>query len=471
METVLEAPEKSNASEEVKQVFAFKPRLVKVKDLLANTRIKIPHYQRPYKWTLRNVNQLIDDILQHRKDTAYRLGTLVMHQETNYEALHIVDGQQRSITLTLIAWAICSEQRETLKKISKEENLPAYQPRLADLQFSDRLSQKNIRENYQEIKRRIREFDADAIRFFYYHCELVQVIIQNISEAFQFFDSQNARGRDLEPHDLLKAFHLREMAHTASEQEKLESVAAWEAMDTEHLGSLFGNYLYRVRNWSKGRPARYFTKSEVDAFKGVSPQIKESFPFANLYRIGHFYVDGYNKEYHRQIDQAYMPYPFQLDGVLMNGKRFFELVGHYQELLDRAKTLKKQVEHDSDTKAHLILKTLDEYPSKDRVGDKYVRNLFDCLLLYYLDKFGTAEIGRAIEKLFIWAYSLRLQQHSVMLASMDNYALEPVPMFKLMREALRPAEIISVPLSPLTEVRATKVAEIEGLFKDLHYLP
>lgn len=28
--------------------------------------LKIPDYQRPYKWKIKNVNQLIDDILFHK---------------------------------------------------------------------------------------------------------------------------------------------------------------------------------------------------------------------------------------------------------------------------------------------------------------------------------------------------------------------------------------------------------------------
>lgn len=45
---------------------------------------------------------------------------------------------------------------------------------------------------------------------------------KDISEAFQFFDSQNARGKALYPHDLLKAYHLREMAGVSEEEtEKL----------------------------------------------------------------------------------------------------------------------------------------------------------------------------------------------------------------------------------------------------------
>lgn len=453
--------------EAVQHGFARAPRLVKVKELLANGSIRVPYYQRPYKWSVHNVNQLLDDILLHRKRSAYRLGTLVMHQEAEEDELHIVDGQQRCITLTLIALAIHDTQKELLKKISKEENLPAYRPKLASLQFSDRLSQRNIQQNYNEIKRRVRELDVDAVRFFYYHCELVEVVIRNISEAFQFFDSQNARGRDLEPHDLLKAFHLREMAQSATEQEKLESVAAWEAMDTEHLANLFGNYLYRVRKWSKGYSARYFTKNEVGVFKGVSPQGKDVFPFAALHRIGHFYIDAYNKEYHRQIDGVVMHYPFQLDGVLMNGKRFFELVKHYQGLLNQLKTLKNQLKTDS--QGYEILRTLDTYASRERIGDKYVRNLFDCAMLYYIDKFGTAEIERAIEKFFVWAYSLRLQQVSVKLASIDIHALGDVPLFKIIREALHPAEVLAVQVGQVSEIRASGMRDIKELFEKLHY--
>ena len=41
------------------------PQIIKVKELLTNDNLKIPSYQRPYKWTTKNVNQLIDDVLIH----------------------------------------------------------------------------------------------------------------------------------------------------------------------------------------------------------------------------------------------------------------------------------------------------------------------------------------------------------------------------------------------------------------------
>jgi len=49
-----------------------------------------------------------------------------------------------------------------------------------------------------------------------------------------------------------------------------------------------------------------------------------------------------------------------------------------------------------------IIETINSYSARARTGDEYVRLMFDCLLIYYIDKFGHAEISRAIEKIFIW---------------------------------------------------------------------
>lgn len=61
---------------------------------------------------------------------------------------------------------------------------------------------------------------------------MVVFVLADLSEAFQFFDSQNARGRDLDPHDLLKAFHLREFASHEVEL-KAASVAHWEGLPSD----------------------------------------------------------------------------------------------------------------------------------------------------------------------------------------------------------------------------------------------
>ena len=459
-----------------------------MKDLLLKDNLKLPSYQRPYKWTTKNVNQLIDDILSQCQNnkSAYRLGTLVIHKETkdDIDEFNIVDGQQRSLTLTLIAHSIIEHRSELLKKINHKENLNGYRLKLLNLLFTNDISKFNIQSNYKEIERRMREFDEHSISFFFFRCELVQVILSNISEAFQFFDSQNSRGKDLEPHDLLKAFHLREMAHLSTE-EKLSSVSSWEAMETEELTNLFSLYLYRIRNWSKGYSARYFTKDEVDVFKGVSPETKESYPFAQLFRIAHYYTENYNKEYHRNIDKNKLDYPFQIDQTIINGKRFFEMIAYYKKMIDDIETnqlyriTKKYIlpETEGNMISEKILKTISSYQGRHRIGDKYVRVLFDCGVIYYLDKFGTKHISKAIEKIFIWVYALRLQMEAVQIATVDNHALGKKydvvlgnkDIFKLLRDAIHPSEFLNLKMENLSGSPKREIADIITLFNELGY--
>ena len=44
-----------------------KPKIIQIKELLSIQNLCIPEYQRPYKWTIKNVNQLIDDMNDSRK--------------------------------------------------------------------------------------------------------------------------------------------------------------------------------------------------------------------------------------------------------------------------------------------------------------------------------------------------------------------------------------------------------------------
>lgn len=455
-------------SEEVKPSI----KIISVKDLITDASLTIPEYQRPYKWSIKNVNDLLDDIQLYKTKPAYRLGTIVFHQEELIKAgekgvkNNIVDGQQRTITLLLVALAI--QSNEKLKGELKEKNF--HLPKLTSLhqlKFKNDVSKNNIRENYLEIQRRLSDFNAEMVSFFYEKCEVVQVVLNDVSEAFQFFDSQNARGVDLNPHDLLKAFHLREMMDHTSEMERIAIVEGWEDMELEELRQTFSSYLFRIRNWANGYSARQFTKNDVAIFKGISPGIKEPYPFANMYRINHYYIEAYNQDFNRKIDQHKLSYPFQLDQVVINGKRFFEMISHY------VKTI-KEIEFSVAKKgtAKDILKTIANYEGRHRTGDKYVRNLFDCALIYYMDKFGKVEIERAIERIFVWAYTVRLTQHSVQLATVDNYALQNPQVFKAIKNALQPNEFLSIKLKVLDKriILSTKTDQIKELFTELKYI-
>lgn len=446
--------------------------ILTIRELLADPSLTIPQYQRPYKWTGRNINELFSDIATHLDKSSYRLGTIVFHQEGDLK--NIVDGQQRTITLLLAARALISLRRDNLDRKDLRTQLTTLEKTMVNPSFTSAISRANIHGNYLEISRIVdrSDFTENHIDFLLNKCAVVTFVLNDISEAFQFFDSQNARGRDLEPHDLLKAFHLREFS-ASDEPLKVQTVGRWESSETEDLVALFSQYLYRIRNWSKGLSARYFGKEDTALFKGVNMETVARYPYVEQLRMAHHFVDHYNAQYERQIDGRALSFPFHLDQIIINGRRFFEMTAHYQQTVTefnlrsvvRAPFLGSE---QLDGFAARIMNKINTYEGHNRTGDQYVRAIFDCLLIYYIDKFGTVALSRAIEKIFVWAFSLRLKMQVVQLASMDNHVLEQ-NLFGVIKEATRPSDFINYPLPVLTATKSTKTEDIEQLFRDMRY--
>ena len=72
-------------------------RIISVCDLLADSSLTIPQYQRPYKWTGKNINQLFSDISTHKDKSSYRLGTIVFHQEGAVSYTHLTLPTKRIV--------------------------------------------------------------------------------------------------------------------------------------------------------------------------------------------------------------------------------------------------------------------------------------------------------------------------------------------------------------------------------------
>lgn len=445
--------------------------IISVRQLLSSPNLMIPQYQRPYKWTSRHVGQLFSDIAAFGDKKSYRLGTIVFHLDDRKR--NIVDGQQRTITLMLAVHALIRLRRDRLERNDLKEQLDELKRRMAIPRFESDISKANIHANYLEISRIVDrvDFDEEQINFLLNRCEVVTFTLTDISEAFQFFDSQNARGKDLEPHDLLKAFHLREFSNQEGHLKK-GTVSKWENCETAELSTLFAQYLYRIRNWTKGESARYFGKEDTNLFKGVNIETISNYPYIEHLRLAHHFVDHYNMGYERKIDGHKMAFPFYLDQIIINGRRFFEMTVYYLGEVGFAidtDALKKRIGNAKLNGYSLkIIEAITTYSGKNRTGDQYVRAMYDCLLIYYIDKFGFAEISRAIEKIFIWAYSLRLQMQVLQLASMDNYVLEN-NLFKRLKDATHPNDFLGYSLPVVTQNRSSKTQTIEDLFRAMRY--
>lgn len=117
-----------------------KPHIWSV-DKLLGTNLIIPDYQRPYKWTGKNITELLLDTQQSIDESRkyanfkYRVGTVILHlnEKNEYE---IVDGQQRILSFLLLKLYLDS----------------GFSCNLLKAKFLNKISQKNLHDNYTTIR-------------------------------------------------------------------------------------------------------------------------------------------------------------------------------------------------------------------------------------------------------------------------------------------------------------------------------
>lgn len=405
---------------------------VNVGDSLKDIKLVIPNYQRPYKWTAKNAVQLLDDIIEAKNSNkeVYRVGTLILHHDRD-NIYNIVDGQQRVTTFALLLKALLEgnsidflNQQVTDNPYTRENvagNYRAFVRRrdaMTDAHTKDNAS-KAEGTNVEEKIRNDRNV-KDLRDFIEMQCELIVVITNDISEAFQFFDSQNARGKKLYPHDLLKAYHLREMSDIGVEETE-KVVKRWEDAKQNELADLFGEYLFRVREWLRGNYAWELNEHNIDKFKGISK--RDNSPYAQFFKGAFAYADMVNRSAMPFVSGMHDLPPFQLDAPIVAGKPFFDYTSHYFEILKDIQNNDKYVGYFIN--GNEIVMTLDLPKYRNGVGNRIARKLFDLAALLYVDRFcpdkptqNDLDLFEQFMVLdFIWAYSLRAQYFSLGWAS------------------------------------------------------
>jgi len=346
--------------------------------------LSIPEYQRPYKWSVQSIDTMLWDInnaIQQSltfSDYKYRIGSIILHKSD--QILDVVDGQQRLISLTLISKYLDGN----------------FDNAILQTKFFDKSTQKHIHDNYIHIREWFSLRDKDTEESFKKALsdvlEMVVIQVRKESEAFQLFDSQNTRGRALDPHDLLKAFHLREMKNDKYEMEY--AVTKWEAKDVSQIRELFSAYLFPIYNWSRCTKTWTFTDHDIDTYKGI--------PASSSYT------------YARRASKA-SPY-FQLTEPFIAGSDFFDMVDHYLRTL-------ANIKHELATNpAFERLRTFCLPSKHSSAGLTHVRNLFFAVLLYYYDRFHNMD-ELAVKKLFMWAFMLRMDLRSLGADSVNKYAI------------------------------------------------
>lgn len=404
----------------------------KVGELLKKGNLRIPSYQRPYKWNRKHIRNLFYDLRDAMGKKEYQIGSVILHKNDGYD---IVDGQQRLISISLF-----------LHLLDSLENYKGAKQLLSSAEFGE-LSCYHASENYNEWKnltQLVGENQAkDICNFLLENCSVSVITMpqKRLSEAFQLFDSQNNRGKSLEPHDLLKAYHLRKQD---SEDERI--VEKWEQFVEDKdlsLKELFDKHLFRMRRWSRGETGltnkRYgsylrFTEYFIDDFKGVD--LNQNFPYLELYR---------------HIENL----PMSITMPIIDGSKFFEYIEsahgtikEHKDFLNAELGFSDEPEGEEKNLAYPE-GMLNIYNSSK---GRYLKchNMFLNICSLFAERFGKDELSKEIvETLFIWSYYPRVKSKAIYDATVGKYAAggkfrqkEVQKIFQLLSHAVTPNDFM-----------------------------
>ena len=424
-----------------------KAKILKIEDVF-DLKLSIPDYQRPYKWTVKNVQQLIDDLLTHFRDSkVYRIGTIVLYK--NDGKSEIVDGQQRLTTLSLL-----------LHKLGRNDIL------FLQEKLSHSISKFNILENYKFINSY--NFPSGFEEYILKTCEMVRIELDDLDEAFQFFDSQNSKGKPLESYDLLKAYHLREMKDKSKEIIH-HCVERWEksalSQEINNLDKIINYILFRLRRWHYQESGEVFTSDELETFKGVSES-------ANYPYLSPLFATKVVEKLAQQNPMFYHPRfvktNFQTIQTLINGEQFFDYVQYYAESYEKLfkegiGLVDKVTKINGKDLGKGVNTFLNNQDYCYRVGDKYLKNLFECIVLFYFDKFGEIYLDEFINKAFLWVYRIRFEYQRITFKTIEDEAHSKNGLFNHIEKSSTPIQVLRY----TSAIREDKFNNIDNKIKEV----
>lgn len=260
-------------------------------EVLNRAVFDIPRNQRRYVWTRNNWKELLEDIVfSCKKDvTPHFIGSIVLESKGKKDGLDyytIIDGQQRITTIVLALIAIMKLMVEygmeddylgTLEYIRVKNNRNQKMPIIvSDYHVSlenliegieereiirkqamsvfvdtrivskkkDKLVGEALKYYYNEIKQISEEDDEPTERLLEIRNAIISMTIVSIvstseEDSYTIFEILNARGQELEDHELLKNYVMRYIQPIAKRD---VAKIKWEEMELK-LGSYFKRYI------------------------------------------------------------------------------------------------------------------------------------------------------------------------------------------------------------------------------------
>jgi uncharacterized protein with ParB-like and HNH nuclease domain len=290
----------------------FKPESLQIREIFGNQNslYEIPKYQRPYKWTNEQVEQLWDDLYEafQNGENSYFLGSIVTTYNKNNK-LDVIDGQQRLTTL-FILFCVIRDLYPEINQDSEDQNAITIDDIEDFIFFKKKFNRltlltdtqhrhdfetlivkgkiNNLKKPYKYqinndeepkykfintaliFKEKLGELTLNEIEnFVNYICNnvyMIRINCQNTSFAIKLFQIINDRGMDLSNSDLIKSYLIEKIEDSYKEDQDIandkveEFIKHWERVeslisDTDlSMNDLFILYEYYLiaRNPKKG---------------------------------------------------------------------------------------------------------------------------------------------------------------------------------------------------------------------------
>ena len=297
----------------------MRARYKKIRDLLGDKRgatFTVPEYQRGYEWQKKHwrdlwtdVNRIGDQVDQHY------LGNIILLEKDAGQTYEIVDGQQRIVTISILAMAIrdvgdfevegdggLSDVRlKDILEVNRGRN-PETKVKLADEDAKEEFDKlwrgdveevngrvRNAYDYYVGEVSRLREDEIDELlNDVCDYLKVVETKATNSSLAYAIFQSQNERGKDVSPQILAKA-RIHGEANDIDDVEKAHEITRkWD-----HTYRLLEDNLGGPRFQQRLRIRRPMTQILINSDVPTPRQIDKS----ELYRYFEKVLENYDDVY------------------------------------------------------------------------------------------------------------------------------------------------------------------------------
>jgi len=249
-------------------------------------RYIIPVYQRRYNWRLENCQQLFDDLKKTIKNNKehHFFGSLVSQVLPNGAIIdyHIIDGQQRLTTVSLLLLAIChlvkkglvqsnagnlddeimesyliskwAKKEDRIKLRPVKEDREAY-AKLIDGEPKDFIQSSNLTINYNFFRDQIlkKEISVDDLYAAIKKLQIISVTLENGDDPQLIFESLNSTGLALTEGDKIRNYILM-------------------GLDPDTQEDYYDNYWVKIENCTGGNVSD-FIRDYLSIKQQVTPVI------------------------------------------------------------------------------------------------------------------------------------------------------------------------------------------------------